>query len=677
MNDKAKNYRPDIDGLRAVAVLLVLFYHAGFPVSGGFVGVDVFFVISGYLITGIVWSEIREGRFSFKSFYLRRIKRLLPAMVLVVFVTTVVASLLFMPDDYLVFSEGLRYVLTGLGNFHFLDLTQSYFASDAKLLPLIHTWSLAVEEQYYVIWPAVLLLVVSLQDRLGHAALAWLAVIAFVVAVLASEYWARHYPSQAYYLLHARAFELMIGGLLAVYGSQLKPLPPKAVSALSVIGLTMIIVCAFTLDRQSVFPGFNAFWVCLGTALVIYAGGVSERVLSYRLLALRPMVFIGLISYSLYLWHWPLVALANYLNLGLGGWPGLAIMLLSLILAWMSWALVEQRIRRQSGLKFGKAFLLFFLLPLAASVAFHQIMRATDGWPQRLPQALETVAIQYLNDRPAELYPSCHNKSITIDSSERCYIGATAGLSNIRDPDFLLLGDSQANSYAGVFEVLGKEANLVGLMASSGTSPFLVGADRYRKTKSGGTELREKFRLRNDAIQHWIDKGFEGQVVLAAAWHRYLAGGINSFDPDFEVALQQTLRYLESNGNEILIYLAIPELPDNPEIRCIALDEIDVPTLAGEPLRSGGTCQQLRSSYPESMFEKNRTLAREAISALIADIEGARLMDPMDILCVQGHCRTTLEGRYIYQDINHLNFSGSRALGRLTLMEHGNTLIHD
>ncbi len=673
-------YRPDIDGLRAVAVLLVLLYHAGFPVSGGYVGVDVFFVISGYLITGIVWKEVSEQRFSFKSFYLRRIKRLLPALTVVVVFTMLLAGAVFTPGDYLDLGESLRYVLTGLGNFYFLDVTQSYFAAEAELLPLIHTWSLAVEEQFYVLWPPALLWVSILSRRISHQHLAVLGVLLFMVALLGSEYLARESVAQAYYLLPARVFELMLGGLLAGYGTRIRRPSAWVLSLLSLAGMALILYFALTLTRQSVFPGFNALWVCLGSALVIYAGGASDRVVSYRLLSLRPLVFVGLISYSLYLWHWPLVAIANYLNLALGGVTGLLIILASMLLAWLSWLLVEQPVRRQVRWDFAPALLVFFLLPLLLSVGFHQYLRKVDGWPHRLVEPLRSVALAYLNDEPGQLYPTCHDKAAEIDTSLRCYIGADAQDSAGRQPDFLLLGDSHANSAAGVFDELGRAADLNGLMVTSGSSPFLLDTDRYRIDSSGHNEHREKFRLRIDSTRDWITAGYRGPVVLGAAWHRYLVDRRINFKPGFEEAFAHTVRWFADRGHPVILYLAIQDIPDNPDVRCIGLDELDLASrwdrlFSSGLLRKGDTCQALRGLYPAELFADNRAMARAALERLTAGTPGVHIIDPMDFLCEHGQCRTVLEGRYIYHDVTHLNFSGGKALARRMLARGANPLL--
>jgi len=674
MRKSEQSYRPDIDGLRAVAVLLVLLYHTGFPVTGGYVGVDVFFVISGYLITGIVWADVREQRFSFKSFYLRRIKRLLPALVTVVLFTTLLVAGFFTPEDYLALGESLRYVLTGLGNFYFLDVTQSYFAADAELLPLIHTWSLAVEEQYYLLWPPLLLLAYALGRRMSHQLLALLAALLFVAALLLSEYLARHAVSQAYYLLPARIFELMLGGLLAVYSSRPSRLPTAVLSLISLLGLALILLCALTLTRESVFPGFNALWVCLGSALVIYAGSGGQRVLSYQLLSVRPMVFLGLISYSLYLWHWPLVSSANYLNLALGGYLSALIILLSIVLAWMTWALVEQPVRRQRGWRFVPALTAFFLLPLLLATGFHQYLRKTDGWPERLLGPLQQVAQDYLNDEPGQLYPSCHDKSADIDTSMRCYIGDSIDAGAALQPDFLLLGDSHANSAAGVFDELGRAAGLRGLMVTSGSSPFLLDADRYRVDSSGDNELRDKFRARIESTRQWMDAGYRGPVVMAAAWHRYLVDRRINFKPRFEEAFQHTISWLVDRGHPVVIYLAIQDIPDNPDVRCIGLDALGLNSrwewlFSSGILRRGNTCQALRTHYPEDLYRHNRALARNFLQQATAGMHGVTIVDPMDFLCAAGQCRTMLEGRYIYHDVTHLNFSGGKALARRMLNE--------
>lgn len=299
-------YRPDIDGLRAVAVLAVVLFHAGISsISGGFVGVDVFFVISGFLITTIIVKEIRRGDFSLTVFYERRIRRILPAFFVVMLFSAVVAYSLLLPQDFENFGKSLVAASLSVSNLLFWR-ESGYFDSTAELKPLLHTWSLGVEEQFYLFFPLLLMFIARFFKQRWTL---WIVLIAFS-SLLLSAWGAKHQPSATFYLLPTRAWELALGGLLAMGG-----VPPihqrfwREIEAL--LGLGLIVWGISALTPESSFPGLNALYPCLGAALVIHAGSSGPSMVG-NVLSWRPLVLIGLISYSLYLWHWPLLVFAKY-----------------------------------------------------------------------------------------------------------------------------------------------------------------------------------------------------------------------------------------------------------------------------------------------------------------------------------------------------------------------------
>ena len=297
-----QDYRPDIDGLRAVAVVPVVLYHAGVPaLTGGFVGVDVFFVISGYLITGIVAAGIAAGSFSIVEFYERRARRILPALFVVLAASVAAGWWLLLPEPLERFAKSLLAATLFGSNFWFLDSARDYFAPGSDFAPLLHTWSLAVEEQFYLFFPPLLWAVARWRRGREVRLVAWLSLASFLgaVVVVAVD------PPLAFYLAPLRIWELGLGALLA-----LRPVPRLAArwqrEGLGALGLAGIAVAVFGYDDLTPFPGFAALAPCLG-ALAIIAVGSGGSVVN-RALAIRPVVFVGLISYSLYLWHWPILA---------------------------------------------------------------------------------------------------------------------------------------------------------------------------------------------------------------------------------------------------------------------------------------------------------------------------------------------------------------------------------
>jgi peptidoglycan/LPS O-acetylase OafA/YrhL len=301
-------YRQDIDGLRAIAVLSVVLYHAGvswFP--GGFVGVDIFFVISGYLITRILLEEASAGRYSIAKFYARRARRILPVLYFILVVALLLGLLLLLPLEILGLSESV--LATTLFSSNILFWKQSgYFDISAELKPLLHIWSLAVEEQFYVLWPLVLILCY----RRGWG-IRWVIAVLFGLSLTSSCVFLTEKPNAVFYLLPGRAWELLVGAWLATAnGDWLKKQWLK--SGLSVMGLGLLAASVLVLNKTLPFPAWNALYPCLGAALLIVAG--EGALVNRYLLAWRPLVFVGLISYSLYLWHWPLLSYVRIMNLG-------------------------------------------------------------------------------------------------------------------------------------------------------------------------------------------------------------------------------------------------------------------------------------------------------------------------------------------------------------------------
>jgi len=345
-------YRPEIDGLRAVAVIPVILFHAGFSVfSGGFIGVDIFFVISGFLITAIILSEKDNENFSIIKFYERRARRILPALFLIMVLCIPAAALLLTPSDLKSFSASLMSVSFFVSNFQFWR-ESGYFDSASELKPLLHTWSLAVEEQYYILFPIFL----CLTWRLGKKWVLVLLILAGALSLGIAQWGAYNKPYAAFYLLPTRFWELLVGALIAFYFNMVpnRQGNKQRDQILSLAGAVMIAASVFLFDKTTPFPGFAALLPTLGAALIIMfanKGTLLNTILSHKFL-----VGIGLVSYSAYLWHQPLFAFVRYQNFG--HTPALVMLTLSALslgLAYLSWRFIENPFRQKG--RFSRRFI--------------------------------------------------------------------------------------------------------------------------------------------------------------------------------------------------------------------------------------------------------------------------------------------------------------------------------
>ncbi|WP_245491154.1 acyltransferase [Mesorhizobium sp. M2A.F.Ca.ET.037.01.1.1] len=336
-------YRRYIEGLRAVAVLPVVLFHFGISaIPGGFSGVDIFFVISGYLTSGSLLDDLERGQFSIVNFYWRRARRILPALVFVMLLTCIAALFILLPPDLRGFSLSIIATSTFWSNVFFWK-TSSYFSIDAALLPLLHTWPLSVAEQYYIFAPILMFLIYRYIGKRWLTTLLPIILCSFVVAVMATSL----APTAGFYLLPTRIWELMLGALLMLKCPS--PLGNRfLMESVGVAGFGLLAIGFFAISASDPFPGYNALYPCIGTALLIYVGQNTPSTVATRMLEVRPLVWIGLISYSLYLVHWPLNAFAHYLSFQkLDPLMTGAMLVASLALAAFSWKFVEQPFRQK------------------------------------------------------------------------------------------------------------------------------------------------------------------------------------------------------------------------------------------------------------------------------------------------------------------------------------------
>ncbi len=458
-------YRPDIDGLRALAVIAIVAFHLDISqISGGFVGVDVFYVISGFLIGGIVTRELQEGSFSIRRFYQHRLRRILPALVGMLIVTTVVALFVLLPTELFHYAQSMIATTLWLSNIYFWQ-TANYFDPTGERQLLLHTWSLGVEEQYYLFFPLLTLLVFRWRPALVPTVIGIVAAASFALSIALT----KSAPTANFYLLPTRAWELLLGVLAAttpVYILDRRPLREAA----SLAGLGLILWSTVHYNRYVTFPGLHAVPPCLGTAAVIVAGS-RGRNLAGTLLSSRPLVFVGLISYSLYLWHWPIiVAILQGLPAGhLDAGTKTIAAALSMMFAVLSWRFVEKPFRSSKASL--NTILLYSSGAMLALILVATIFITSRGLPSRYDEPVVSLAavLDYSYEKPYRLHKCFLDEGDTFKDFDQ-----NVCLSDSRDePNVLLIGDSHAaHLWYGLQKVFPKTKLMQASVA--GCQPFVV-----------------------------------------------------------------------------------------------------------------------------------------------------------------------------------------------------------
>lgn len=489
-------YRTDIDGLRAIAVLAVLGYHA-FPdaVGGGFVGVDVFLVISGFLITSIIRDGLDAGRFTLHDFYARRIRRIFPSLAVVLAVVMVIGWFVLVPGDYATLG---RHVVGGAAFVSNLVLWREagYFDADAMFKPLLHLWSLGIEEQFYLLWPPLLILARRMRINL----LALTLVVA-ALSFVASVWLLPAHPSAAFYLPFTRFWELMVGGLLAFASTPAGTdrSGGRFETAMASTGLALVVIAAFAFDDAQAFPGWRALLPTLGTALLIQAG--PGNVVSRRLLSMRALVAIGLVSYPLYLWHWPLLSLAR-IDAGDEVSDALRWSLLAAsgVLAWLTWRWVERPFR--FGRLRARAVPILVATMLVVAAAGGGLMVA-KGFESRAGEPVRRYSSYSYPFRASSREGSCS----LVDASQPVEFPAVCVDPDTGDgrPLVVLWGDSHAAMFYAGLRAAGGGRFRIAQFTRSGCRPFFdVGPPICR---SG-----------NDAVMRRIETMHPDSVILFANW---------------------------------------------------------------------------------------------------------------------------------------------------------------
>jgi len=510
-------YRPDIDGLRAVAVLAVILYHAGLAVPGGYVGVDVFFVISGFLITSITAADLSAGKFSLLGFWERRLRRIWPASLVTTFGVLAIGYLVLSPGDYLTTAgDALAQSLMGANIRFWLDLDQGYFSQSADLRPLLHMWSLAVEEQFYILFPFALMAMARWSPRLKICACSVIGIASFAASVgmLASH-------SQAvFYLLPFRCWELLTGAILALAAPGVENRMEKASlmqrNLIALIGAAGVLVPCFAYGRSTPFPAAAALPPVAGAALLIIAGfGNGARPLVTAILSSAPLCAIGMASYSLYLWHWPAMAFLRHVRGGhLGPRGTAAVLLATVILGWLSWRFVEQPFRKpfsrdRGDLALARGRVVSAAVSVSILLALVSLAIATKGG---MPGRFTSEQLHFIEP----LGPDA-GRFVVIPTWSGPLELPTIGSSSGAGPCFLLLGDSHARMISEALDAAAAERGISGAAAiQDGTFP-LPGA-----WIRGNGRTEEMARHWHRDVLAWIREHRPKHVILCGNWPWYV-----------------------------------------------------------------------------------------------------------------------------------------------------------
>lgn len=654
-------YRPDIDGLRAIAVLAVLFFHTSVPgFSGGFVGVDIFFVISGFLITSIIVKDIQADRFSIARFYERRIRRIFPALFPVIAFVLVVGTWLF--DSEAFKNLGNSITATTLFSSNILFWQESgYFDAPSLLKPLLHTWSLAVEEQFYIFFPIALILI---KRYLKSRFIPWISA-AFILSLAASILGVSHQPAATFYLVPTRAWELMAGSLLA-----LRALPePKTNTqrnALALSGIALITGTIALYSEATPFPGLAAIPPVLGSALIIYSGMGQSRFAIQRALSVQPLLFIGLISYSLYLWHWPIVTFAKIILIRkLNGADSALIIVSSIALATFSWKFIEQPFRgAQSLIPDRKRLFVYSGVVMTIMVAAGTLINLRDGMPGRFDRFFPGVAKtidSVTHDATFEKHCAWEKNAENIGKGAKPVIVGTPSAV----PSFALIGDSHARAIIPAIEMQANASGLSGYIVTKSAAPPLCGLSIELDHQDDNFD---EFTFYN-AVMDFIRTHHEIRtVILVARWSAYIHGHMTEKNEDpltITFIDKTTNRKYESNTEAITVALKrtvqtlvrmkrnVVLVSDIPEIG------YDIPTAYSIHVRL-----PILSSLDDIRITENEYYNRnKEINHIFEELSKHKeitLIRPDKIMFDDsGKSRLIANGKLLYRDDDHLSTQGA------------------
>ncbi len=631
-------YRPDIDGLRAIAIISVIIFHFCNLLPSGYIGVDVFFVISGFLITKIILKEQQAGQFSFVNFYTRRILRIFPALFVMLFVSFIFAALTLATKDMIWFTRSLHYSSLQISNF-FFQRTVNYFDANEGFEPLVHTWSLAVEEQFYLLMPAIAIFLLRFKNKRNLAFYG--IVILSLISLTLSQIMVFANQKIAFFSIVSRFWELGIGCLIAF--GKINISSSKTNNLLSLLGLALVLLSSVVIN-YSYFPGLIALIPCVGAALIILSGEKNHQTFVGKLLSGGFFVFIGKISYSLYLWHLPLLTIyKKYKGVSqLSLTENLILIAILVIISVLSWKFIELPFRRkyasfktgQNKIKhpfFGAAICILFLTTLST------ISQKTNGLSFRLEKS--DLLMQQNLDQYAEFEKKCGvgKNSTPFPDIDKCVIGK-----NQKEYEVVVLGDSHAGHYSSAITSWAEKRDLSVMSFYLFLCPPII-SDEQDLAKQKCQDYRQKIKhilQNNNHIKY---------VFLAGRWH-----DISDFDL-FKKQINDTIKYAASLNKKVIIMGAIPDS------RFAKMEVSPLECLESKltPLQKlFPAANQNCSSLPLQRFSKQLEYER-VINEVASKYKNVTYFDPFKNMCDDKNCYFVKDGKLLYADKDHLNANGA------------------
>lgn len=614
-------YRADVDGLRAVAVLSVLLFHAGLGCPGGFVGVDIFFVISGFLITSLVVKELDHSKFQLVEFWERRVRRIVPALSVSIAFTILLGWCCYLPSDFAQLGKATIAQGAVISNmFHWRSI--GYFTPSTDAFPLLHTWSLAVEEQFYIVLPLLLLFI----RRWCWKWLPLLLAVGFSVSLALSVWLVQTRPDAAFYLLPSRAWELLIGAMLAACPTWGHSISPRMKAGVAALGMVTLLGTIALYSEELPFPGLLALLPTLGTAAVIWANRDGQTVIG-RWLSWSPMLFVGKISYSLYLIHWPLFAVANYWFRDEITWTARsALTCASFVLAVLSWRFVETPFRKREVLSQRPALFTWAAITTVLLMGCGFII-ARGG----ISQHFDPRVLAWLPPTSDRTYSDAQLSFQDAIAGKLFEFGPAESQTSI-----LVWGDSHAMSLMPVFEQYCRSHQIRGYAGMYSNTPPLL--DFVASERFGLKAKTPEFS--SAVLKSAIHKRVQ-TVILIGAWNQYAE------HPGFEAAVRKTIQQLSDAGISVVLVLDVPHHQgDVPRLLARAAILGRDPAKVGVPV----------SEHDKLNEAANRVLRSQATAhVLIVDPSPALIDDT-------GLCRAEFEGVTLYRDPGHLTNRGAMRL---------------
>jgi peptidoglycan/LPS O-acetylase OafA/YrhL len=640
-HNSAGSFRPDIEGLRGIAVLLVVMFHCGVPgFWGGFIGVDIFFALSGYLITGLIVKEIeKNGKLSFKNFYARRARRLLPASGLVVVSILVLSLAVYSPLELASYSKWASYTSLYISNYMFMHDAVNYFASDVTTNPYLHTWSLAVEEQFYLFWPALIALALtrSKSRRSLAAVLLVMCVVSFGLCI-----WLTHRKQPwAFFGLPTRAWEFGLGGLACLLTKTKLTAWRSWMEPLGWGGLAAVLVAGYFYSPEMAFPGYPAFVPVAGTIAALIAGASGVSYALQAVLGSPPLQYFGKLSYSWYLWHWPILLFAAVLFPNLTWHGRLLAAALALVFAQISFVVVERPIRFNPFLmaRPGLSLCLALIIPLAGITCAQLVAHKT----QRALASGEQAGFLAASQDPRPLFEAnCLTRSGMKKVSE-CEYGDRGSSTTA-----VLFGDSHAEHWFPALESIATQEHwrLVTLLKSSCPAARVeVYNSTLKRPDTECTAWREAALLRIVQMHPHVvvlsqKDGAVSDLPVPGRRHSPISG------KEWQKGLRSTLSFLDTHGVKTVVIADVPRA------------EFDVPICLSRAAAHSWGARECLVPRSAALNED----ARQAESIATEGLNGVRYADFADKFCSGSLCQPVIAGQVVYRDSNHMTSSFARGL---------------